>query len=75
MRKLFACALFCLALMSGCFWPKGDALAPNYNPAAERDDFPAPSKSDVPRGSGSRSTESAPSRGRGSVFKDVEGQQ
>jgi len=75
MRDFSVFALVCLSLASGCFGPKDDPTAPgkNYNPAAERDDFPAPSKFDVPRGSGGRSTDAAETRGSGAIFKDIKG--
>ena len=73
MRLHVPCALSVVFLVSGCFAPKLDpgAPAPNYNPAAQRDDYPEP------KGSASRSHSAgddrrALPRGSGKILKDFE---
>lgn len=48
MRAYLAGSLLCVASLSGCLGSKDDqgASAPNYNPAAEREDYPEPAGSD-----------------------------
>lgn len=47
MRAYIAGPLLYVAMLSGCFGPSdAGAPAPNYNPAAERDDYPEPEGSD-----------------------------
>ena len=83
MRLHVPCALSVVFLVCGCFDPKLDpgAPAPNYNPAALRDDYPEPKGS----ASRTRSTDAnatpaaaggnrrARPQGSGQIIKDFQG--
>ena len=69
MRILTGWAISC-CFLCGC---SNDATkpAPNYNPAAERDDYPEPAGSDT-RPADAQDESRPPPRGSGSVIKDFQ---
>lgn len=82
MRVHVPCALSVVFLVCGCFGPKLDpgAPAPNYNPAAQRDDYPEPKGSaSRPRSADANATPAtagdnrrALPQGSGQILKDFQ---